>query len=122
MNPKFDSNLKDAMSEMMGIAKKYDVGAFIDLASKTHGEFQIQFPSWSLAKMEAQENGQMGLRIRAKKGITNHENLEATVAFIMGMIDTCRINISNMEKVVSLLKEHVEIEHTPEFHFGTSND
>lgn len=118
---KFDPQLKDCISEMMEIAKKYDCGAFIMLGSKTHGEFDFQFPSWSVAQFEyLKDSAAKVLRIKAKgkPGDPIHENLEATVGFIFGMIETSEIHIQNMQKIINILKQKLEIERHPEWHFG----
>lgn len=123
MMQKFDPLLKTAMEEMMAIAQKYNVGAFIDLGSKNYGEFQFIFPSWSLAKFEPQDDGQLGIRIKAKTGVTSHEDFESTVAFILGMIETCNLHLRNMKNVMAMLEKEVEIEHDLTWQLGaTLND
>lgn len=53
--------LKKAIAEMAEIAKKYDVGTHIILVSQDHGEFLLQFPTWSKAQLEGN-----GIRFFAK--------------------------------------------------------
>lgn len=57
-----DPRLQAAMSEILGVFKKYDIGGHVTLVSKTHAQYAFVFdPSWSAIK----PRGDVGVRLRA---------------------------------------------------------
>jgi hypothetical protein len=56
-NGKRDPRLLAAMSEIKAIADKYDVAIHVNIVSKTHAEFAVGFPTWSIAQYCANEDG-----------------------------------------------------------------
>lgn len=119
MNISFDPSLKDCMHEIEAILAKYDAGGSIVLNSKTHGEFKIVLPTWSLAKYEFNETGQLIMRVKASKkdlkDPTVHKNLEATVGMLMSLQDISRRIFMFTDQLSKELHKQMEIDHNMVF-------
>lgn len=115
----YDPKLREAMAEIKEIMKKYDVGGYVALGSKSHYEFAmlIDVPSWSMLRWTT-ENGQAHLKIYAK---SQKENTDATVGLLVNLKDLCALGFGQLQKCEEQLRQVVEIEHTP-FGKGISND
>lgn len=61
----FSPKLRQAMQEMLAIARKHDIGAYLLLTSERHAEERTRFPTWSVVGVESHE-GRAALRIRSK--------------------------------------------------------
>lgn len=111
-NAKFDPKLKEMMDELDPIFKKYDVMGFVNVTSRTHGEFRIFFPPWSTAQWEKDSVGRSALRFKSKKGEQTHRDTEDTVFGLMSIRDMAGELFMMMEKMSSELDKHMEIDHT----------
>lgn len=63
-----DPILQKAAQEITEICKKYSIGGYVILASRTHGEYILYFPEWSKAQLET-----TGIRFKSKKGLGREE-------------------------------------------------
>ena len=116
MTPQFDPKLKELISKIDALVKEYDVMATVNVISRTHGEFGIFFPTWSVAQWENLPNGQKGMRFRsknAKQGTQKFKDTEDTVHGIMSIRDMSAHFFQWMETVKTELDKHMEIDHTP---------
>ena len=109
----FDEKLKIAAAEIKMIMGRHDIGGFVSLVSKTHSEFRLEFPSWSLAQFE---NDGKGVRIRSKledfqSKEEQHIATELTAHFILSARDMAEMNFVNLGKLGEILADHMEIEH-----------
>lgn len=109
----FDEKLKIAAAEIKMIMRKHDIGGFISLVSKTHSEFRLEFPSWSVAQFEGDGRG---VRIRSKledfqSKEDQHTATELTAHFILSARDMAIMNGENLMTLGELLAEYMEIEH-----------
>lgn len=87
----YDPNLRLAISEIEEVLKRRDCMAAINLGGKTHGEFLLYFgTSWTVVHLDKTADGKAAIRVKAK-GIKvdtpEHENLEASLAFICTSAD-----------------------------------
>lgn len=103
----YDPKLREAMDEFRALCRKYDIGAYVCFASKTHMEFglEIDTPSWSHLKRIP--NG-----IRFKSPAAEKEKREATVAMAYGFRDMMTNGFATMHKLCEMMQEHLAIEHT----------
>lgn len=89
----YDPNLRLAIAEIKEILVKRDLMAFISLGSRTHGEFMLYTDApWSVFRSEQLPDGRQAMRFKAKGikvGTPEHDNLEATAAFICNSADLC---------------------------------
>lgn len=116
----YDPKLKDCVEEIETIMRKYDCGGLVTLHSKSHGEFKIIIPKWSLAKYEVQENSQLGFRIKVtKEELTQNKSLkkdlESTISMILGIKDISARSFLFMEELEKKLREKIEIENHVEW-------
>lgn len=62
---KQDRRLIAAMSEIRAVANRYDVAIHVILVSRTHAEFAVGFPTWSVAQFCRTENGKdVGIHVK----------------------------------------------------------
>lgn len=117
MNPTpFDPKLKQAMAEIEAVCKKYDIGGFSVLVSKTHSEFQFELePSWSAAKFLDKENGVLAVKSTAAENGADlsRKRTELTAHLILQIQDLCALGFQHMEQVATALRSKLEIEHRP---------
>jgi hypothetical protein len=108
----FDPKLKAAMREIEKILVKYDCGGFVNLASKTHGEFKLIQPSWSLYRDVGNKKAHMKLYTKSLL-----QQTEETLHFLLSTRDTCGMMFMKLDYVYKQLASHAEIEHVfkPEF-------
>ena len=76
-----DPILQTAAKEIAAICEKYDIGGYIILVSKTHGEYLLHFPKWSKAQMEITPEGKSAIRFKAK-GKDEDQTVKSTVHLI----------------------------------------
>jgi hypothetical protein len=113
----FDVKLKSAMAEIEAIIRKYDIGGFVTLGSKTHGEFEIFYPKWGLLDCEKMPNGQQMLKVKIRKA--QPELTDSTIAFLLNTRDTCLLMAHNLQQVEDGLRKQVEFDHVPLHEFET---
>ena len=115
----YDQKLRDAMSEIEEVLRKYDCGALISLHSKSHSEFRlfIETPTWSNVRWIRDGQG-VHLKLHSK---SDHENTEATVAMLADIKDQCAMWFLNTEKLMEQIKSHVTVVHVP-FGGGIKNE
>lgn len=102
MNPDL-CKLKQAVSEISEILKKYDCGGHITLASKDHGEYLVHLPTWS--KLQVEENG-----IRVKHKGKDTDGLLASTVHMMQVFELQGRQISTvMEQVLEKLESQTFI-------------
>lgn len=113
----YDPKLRSAIREIREVLKKHDCLALINLSSKTHGEFLLHLDSsWSVLKLEDVANGKAGIRVKAKGvkvGTQEHDNLEASVAFICNSADFCNHFGQAFYQLKALIGERSILEHNP---------
>ena len=104
----FDPKLKAAMREIEGVLKRYDVGGLVNLASKTHGEFKLILPSWSLFRWldKGEKAGHMKLY-----GKSRPEQTEQTLHLLLSCRDVCGMVFVKLDDIHRQLSGHAKIEH-----------
>lgn len=123
MNQKtYDPALRQAMTKIEIILNEYDIGGFVSLQSKTHGEFQTFIePSWSTARYIKKDGAVTGLHFKSYSK-SNKENTDATAGMLYGLRDTCALIASQMNKFSEQLENTVKVEHVPFGQYGITND
>lgn len=109
----FDPVLKQAMKEVESVLAKYDIGGHVILASKSHCEFRLRFPSWSKAQMEeVGEKGKFGIRFKAK-GKDEDQTIASSVFFFQAVQQQCGHAFMTCEELLKLLSTKMKIEGGP---------
>lgn len=114
MEAKYDEKLKDAMAEIRGICKKYDIAGYISLVSTTHAEFGLEItPSWSAAYWEDKNEGKLRFRVKQKEvGKEKAKQLiELTCHMIYQIRDLCAQGFQFAENMTKLIEQQVTVEH-----------
>lgn len=106
----YDPKLREAMFHIEEICKRYEIAGFINLHSRTHGEFKFIWPIWSVVQNVYNENSK-GLHIKYKNGVDCKKNLEATVGCLLEMEKMAGISFIGLEELNSALKKKIQIEH-----------
>lgn len=115
MTKEYDPKLREAMSEIEATLKKYDIGGFFHIESKTHCEFKFfithPIPSWSNIKW-LKEGKAVHIKLYSK---TDRENTDATLGLIYNIRDTCARTFLQCEEMKRKIKslDHVNIHHAP---------
>ncbi len=120
--PPSDQKLLDAMDEIRAVCKRYDVGMLVNIHSKTHAEYGIEFPSWSRARFIERSDGAMMLHIKMKSNDGRQEDNDATVGMILGMRDVCIHQAAEMEKLYRKLTKNMKVDHAGKFNHHDSVD
>lgn len=109
--PTFDPKLKQASAEIEAILNKYGIAGAICLASSTHGEWLLHFPTWSLVEMAP-----TGIRVRTKAA--DPELTNASMHLLLGLRDQAGLQYQQLEAVCQAVSRHLDIEHRPfnQFH------
>jgi hypothetical protein len=114
------------MDEIKAVLKKRDCMAFINLGSRTHGEFLLHVESsWSIISFEEAGGGEAAIRVRAKgvkQGSQEHENLEASVAFVCGSADIMNRFAQVFYGLKAMIDEISILEHNPVTNDRITND
>lgn len=125
---KFDPKMKEAMAEIKAVIKKYDCAAFVLLNSPIASEFINDItPSWSVMRFDQSEKGEPAIRFRSKKGDfkTKEEQdycTDRTVNFLYRFVEMMAHHFLAYEKLISQLKEHMEIVVTDDGKIISDND
>jgi len=107
-----DPKLQQASKEIESICEKYDIGGYIILASKTHGEYLLHFPKWSKAHLEIQPNGEQAIRFKAKG--TDEEGLVGATVHMMQVFQIQGRNIDRgMDQLIEMLESKTFISGGP---------
>ena len=116
----YDQKLRTAMDEIKEVLKKHDIGGFIALNSKTHGEFAmaVDIPTWS--KVRFIRDGE-AVHIKLH-GATDHANTEATVAMIAGIRDLCILGYGQADQMLTKIQEQITVVHVPFGGKGINNE
>lgn len=109
----FDPKLKELINELEPIFEKYDAMAFVNVCSRTHGEFRLYFPKWSVAQLEMCGSNQ-GIRFKSKKDEQTHAETEDTVFGLLSIRDMCARVFQWTEQLKKVLDKHMEIDHIPQ--------
>jgi hypothetical protein len=114
----YDPKLKEAMSAIEAVCKRYGCGGHITLISKTHGEFRFVLPDWAGLYEVIDENGNSGIRckIEKAKGDT-HEKAELTAHFLHSVRDIAAACFRFMSRFTEQTDKVWDTEHTPFFGF-----
>lgn len=115
----YDSKLRDAMAEIEEILKKFDIGAFITLHSRTHSEFKfcIEAPTWSNVRF-IKEGEAIHLRLYSK---SEHAKTEDTIGMLYSIKDLCAAGYLQMDKLSTRIEQDAKVEHVA-FGGGINND
>jgi hypothetical protein len=105
--------LKAAIAEMEAIAEKYDIGAYLILASKEHGEYLLHWPKWSKAQFETTPEGRLGIRFKSK-GKDEDRTIASTIHMIQVLQQTSGELFMGMDKLLDELKARIIIEGGPQ--------
>jgi hypothetical protein len=114
-----DPVLKEAMAEIMGILKKHDIAGQVTLVSPTHTEFRYRIdPKWACTTVEAQGDGYMAVRFRAKKSEIpdmkeRHKIVERTMHMLLSIRDLSGKNFLMFDGLEKQLKPHIDFDHKP---------
>ncbi|PHJ65006.1 hypothetical protein VF04_04275 [Nostoc linckia z7] len=100
----YEPKLKEALAKMEAIAKEYELGFVIALASATHSEFKTEFPEWSLIQRTEQ-----GIRLRLRS--SEPKLTEDSVSVLLGLRDMSGMMCENLSMVVDEAKKHIQIQH-----------
>lgn len=110
-----DPRLKEAMAEIKAVMQRHDIAGAITLVSPYASEFLYHIdPSWSVAFFEGSDR--LRIRARAEDFASQdqaHFCVESTVHMICTTRDIAAQTFGNMERLLAILGEHFEIEHTP---------
>lgn len=107
--PGVDPKLKLAMAEIEAVCRKYEIGAFAALFSKTHGEFRILTPGWSLWREDNPGRGDFRLKYKGPAC----EQLDQTTAMIYGMRDITTMTAKFLQNVAREIEKVCEVTHHP---------
>jgi hypothetical protein len=118
MKTRFDPKLKELMNELEPIFKKYEVFAFVNATSRTHGEFRLFFPEHSVAAFETPGK----IRVKYKSGVDSFEDLNATAFALFSLKDTCGEMYVALDGLSKDLNKHVVIEHERGEIYGHGED
>lgn len=115
----YDQKLRDAMREIEGVLKKYDIGGFVTLQSRSHAEFKflIETPSWSNVRY-VKEGAAIHLKIHNK---SKPKETEATVGMLYSIRDLCAMGFQQMDVLANRIEQQVKVIHTT-FGGGINND
>lgn len=116
----YDANLRQAMSEIEEILKKHDIGAFVSLHSRSHGEFKmcIETPTWSNARFV--KNGDaVHIKLYMK---SEHKKTEDTVAMLASMKDMAAMCFAHANQIMDTVEYHAKVEHIPFGKGGITNE
>lgn len=114
----YDPKLREAMTEIDEILKRYDIGAFVTLHSKAHTEFKFKIdPTWSMMRF-IKEGEVVHIKLH---NATNKENTEASVGMIYSIRDLCGMYFMQCDKLADQIEKHCKVIHVP-FGSGINND
>lgn len=107
-----DPMLRMAMKEIEGVMKKYDIGGFVSLGSRTHSKCKLFIePSWSLATL-IEKNGRTAINFKVRMK-TDPENSNYTSGLLMGIRELCGLAFMQMDHLKTELEKAVGLEHQP---------
>lgn len=107
----YDPKLREAMDEIKEILKKHDIGGFITLNSRSHGEFAmaVDLPTWSVVRY-LRDGEAMHMKLYTK---SRHADTEDTVAMIASIRDLCALGFDQSQKMMDKIEEQVKVTHLP---------
>lgn len=115
----FDPILKKAALEIQEIMQKYEIGGFVSLTSKTHGEFvTVLNPPWSVIK-QTKENGSINIRVlsrsqdfksREEQRIAN----DLTAHLVFSQADMALNLLKTLDYLKTKLNEAWNVTHQPQ--------
>ena len=118
MGLNYDPRLKAAMKQIEEIMDLYDIGGFVSLASKSHAEYKLHLPSWSVASWEPIEEtvppsgkAAEAARIVIKHRVATKELTDYTFHLLLTCRDTCNLMARNMQALYLNAKKVLNIEH-----------
>jgi hypothetical protein len=111
IDDKADPMLKATMSEILEICRNRQVCAHVILASKTHGEYEMFFASWSKAQFE-EIDGKRSVRFKAK-GKDEDQTVAATVHMFQVYQTVSNNLFLGMVDLFKKLKDLMKIEGGP---------
>lgn len=126
MDGAFDPKLRAAMADFRRLCVKYDIGAYMVLASESHLEFGLQIaePSWSVLSWMDAKNAPPGAKtIRFKhrpKTAEGKEHSNATSNMVLGIRDQLGNAFLMFNQLAKQLQDTLDIEH--ENRIGTAPD
>lgn len=111
----FDPRLKAAMQEIKEVLTKYDIAGHTVLVSPTHSEYNTQFPTWSLAQWEQDEQGVVGIRFNTRgQTFATPKGKHAAVEVSAHILDQLRHNATQqfalMEHILAILRQNMVID------------
>ncbi len=123
---KSDIDLQSAAEEIKAIVRKYDIAASVILCSGNgHSEYVVDVvPTWSCLTLEEKPQGiaiRMKAQVKTAPAETRHRErvkLQRTSNMLVLMRETLMGQFSIFDRMVDVLKQHVNIEvgetiHTP---------
>lgn len=115
----YDPKLRTAMAEIEQVLKNHNIGGFIALNSRTHGEFKvaIDIPDWSIVRYIMDKNA-VHLKLYTK---SRHRDTEDTVGMIAGIRDLCFLALQQTQHIMDKIEEQVKVIHLP-FGDGITNE
>lgn len=115
----YDQKLRDAMSEVEAVMKKYDIGGFVTLQSESHAEFKlfVDTPTWSTVRW-IKDSEALHLKVYMK---SSPKESEATVSMLYSIRDLCGMVFMQLDKIGNQVEQSVKVEHVP-FGGGIKND
>lgn len=106
-----DPKLQKAAAEISAILKKHDIGGYIMLASKTHGEYVLNLPTWSKCQIE-NVDGEQRLRFKAK-GKDEDSSVVGTVHMLQVFIKLGKGISNQLDNVLELVESKMFISGGP---------
>src|SRR5205823_5341105 len=112
-----DKRYRECVAEIIGVLKKYDMAGAITVVDKERAMFEYHFPSWSVLSL-----GEDHIRFRSKaedfpSKEAQHEAHTLSAHIVMQMRDIAVNTVGLMEKMGSLLRDKLGMEHTPNADF-----
>ena len=107
-----DPQLAEAMTEVIAVLKRYDLGGFVILHNHDGAAFRMEFPSWSTARFRPKGTDSQVLHLKMEQA--DHQDVEGTVAMLMNFRDICVRAASQLDIIRKRMKSAgVEIDHNP---------
>lgn len=101
--------LRKAKAEIKAIMDKYELGGLVSLHNRTHTEFELFLPKWSVVQFE-NVDGKQGIRIKHKKDECNTPEVIGSYHVLMDCQQICGRIVQLIDSIREEIKDKVEIE------------
>lgn len=112
---------RDAMAEIIGVLKKYDLAGAVTIVSKERAAFKYHFPTWSAAQIcEASAGISIRLSPKREDYVSREEQrkvAELTAHIIYQMRDVAVNTVGVCGAVAETMEKAWDVKHTPRADF-----